>query len=101
MKLLIVGAATLFAAFILPLLAAASLVFPLLPFLIGGILLSAVLQRRRRAAGARALTGTPTCPMPPPQAAVGGWVYVPVWVTATPRPAPIVVEGQVVERRDG
>ncbi|MDA2893390.1 hypothetical protein PDG61_20920 [Mycolicibacterium sp. BiH015] len=104
MKTVIVLAVTAFTLMLLPILAAASLLFPLLPYLLAGVFLSAVLRaRRRRAATApRAMAGmTPYHAPPLTRPAAGGWVYVPVWVTPPSRPAPMVVEGQIAERRNG
>ncbi|MDG4667946.1 hypothetical protein [Mycobacterium sp. 236(2023)] len=102
MRLLIIVAATAFGIVVLPVLVGASLVFPLLPFVLAGFLLSTVIQRRRRSAVSRTpASARPYHPQPLPQHTGGGWAYIPVWVPPPATPAPLVVEGQVMERRDG
>ncbi len=100
MRTLISGlAAFAFAALLLG-AAILALAIELLPYVVIGCVVAAVItsrtRRHRVAAGAPAYRATPR-PVPRYHAPQGEWVYVPVWVGASPRPAMSVIDAEVIE----
>jgi hypothetical protein len=80
--------------------AAVALAVELLPYVVLGVVIGAVIRSRRQQ---RSPVYRPS-PPPPPQRQLppGGWVYVPVWVTPPPpRSMPVIDAEFVRDPRDG
>lgn len=78
----------------------AALAVELLPYVVLGIVIGAVIRSRRRQ---RSPVYRPS-PPPPPQRQLppGGWAYVPVWVAPPPQRSMPVVDAEFVrDPRDG
>jgi hypothetical protein len=91
-----------FGAIVIMLLAGAfiALAVELLPYVVLGIVIGAVIQDRRRQQ-ARAY-GPPPRPAPRrPPLPPGGWVYVPVWVGPPPQPSMPVIEAEFIRDSRG
>jgi hypothetical protein len=70
----------------------------LLPYLVVGFVIAAVMQSRRRQRAASRPVYRPSLPVPPQrQVTPGGWVYLPVWVGPPPRPTMPVIDAEVIE----
>jgi hypothetical protein len=79
--------------------AVVALMVQLLPYIIVGIVIGALLQRRRRHRP-RVVQSVCRSSMQPRQAhavAPSGWAYVPVWVGPPLRPPMPVIDAEVIE----
>jgi hypothetical protein len=92
-----------FGAILLMLLAGAfiALAVELLPYVVLGIVIGAIIQSRRRQQSRVSLPPVPPAPQRQPLPP-GGWVYVPVWVgPPRQRTMPVIDAEFVRDRRDG
>jgi hypothetical protein len=92
-----------FGAILIMLLAGAfiALAVELLPYVVLGIVIGAIIQGRRRQ---QARTYRPPVPPAPQRQPLppGGWVYVPVWVGPPPQRTMRVIDAEFVrDPRDG
>jgi hypothetical protein len=92
-----------FGAILIMLLAGAfiALAVELLPYVVLGIVIGAIVQSRRHQQARVYRPPVPPVPRQQPLPA-GGWVYVPVWVGPPPqRPMPVIDAEFVRDPRDG
>jgi hypothetical protein len=92
-----------FGAILLMLLAGAfiALAVELLPYVVLGIVIGAIIQGRQRQQARAHRPPVPPAPrrqpLPP-----GGWLYVPVWVGPPPQPTMPVIDAEFIrDPRDG
>jgi hypothetical protein len=76
-----------------------ALAIELLPYIVVGFVIAALMRSRGRRRDAAARPLCRPAPAVPPQGQVepGGWVYVPVWVGPRPRTAMPVIDAEVIE----
>jgi hypothetical protein len=79
--------------------AVVALMVQLLPYIVVGMVIGVLLQRRRRP---HPLAPRPVYrqPLPPPKRPLpppGGWVYLPVWVGPPPQRPRSVIDAEVIE----
>jgi hypothetical protein len=90
-------------AILLMLLAGAfiALAVELLPYVVLGIVIGAIIQGRRRQQGRAHRPLVPPAPRQQPLSS-GGWVYVPVWVGPPPQRSMPVIDAELIrDTRNG
>ena len=76
-----------------------ALALELLPYLILGLVIGAIIRTRRQRRATPPDYRVPMLshrPLPPPPLTTGGWAYVPVWVEPAPQRAMRVIDAEVV-----